>query len=126
MSISFFHSNLSALEFDTFCNDYGIGDEYGPELPGPNDTIRDFPQGKIGLSHMWYTHAARPAFYDDDEQEMNLQDFIKAPVIAVPLINTRKRSPPHSSTSGYSKKVKNVESSGSGAHVVGESFTKAH
>ncbi|GKA43369.1 hypothetical protein Tco_0736093 [Tanacetum coccineum] len=48
MSLDSFHSTLSALEFDTFCNDYGIGSEFGPELPGPNDTIRDFPQGKIG------------------------------------------------------------------------------
>nr|GEZ03875.1 hypothetical protein [Tanacetum cinerariifolium] len=46
------------LEFDTFCNDYGIGDEYGLELPGLNDTIRDFPQGKIGA---------------------NLQNFIRVP-----------------------------------------------
>ncbi|GJY60596.1 hypothetical protein Tco_0461253, partial [Tanacetum coccineum] len=50
----------------------------------------------------------------------------QAPVVAVPLINTRKRSPPYSSASGSSKKVKNVESSRSGAHVVREYFTKAH
>nr|GEW87960.1 ribonuclease H-like domain-containing protein [Tanacetum cinerariifolium] len=122
---------------------YLLGEEYSQELPGPNDTIRDFTQGKIGmytrffefanlrvLSHfgvndyvspitmrwfsekdfprdslvdaidgdmfleslpndnptrirrypeeffvllglnrMWYTHADRLAFYDDDEQD---------------------------------------------------------
>ncbi|GJV38112.1 hypothetical protein Tco_1410589 [Tanacetum coccineum] len=47
MSIDLFHSDLTILEFDTFCNDYGIGSDFGPELPGPNDTIRDFPKGKI-------------------------------------------------------------------------------
>ncbi|GJU84831.1 hypothetical protein Tco_1292377 [Tanacetum coccineum] len=47
MELSSFHSTLTALEFDTFCNDYGKGDEFGPELPGPNYSIRDLPNGKI-------------------------------------------------------------------------------
>ncbi|GJX72502.1 hypothetical protein Tco_0309673 [Tanacetum coccineum] len=33
MLIDSFHAALTALEFDTFCNDYGIGSEFGPELP---------------------------------------------------------------------------------------------
>ncbi|GJZ50710.1 hypothetical protein Tco_0605225 [Tanacetum coccineum] len=47
MALDSFHSTLSALEFDTFCNDYGIRSEFGLELPGLNDTIRDFPEGKL-------------------------------------------------------------------------------
>ncbi|GKA19857.1 hypothetical protein Tco_0699772 [Tanacetum coccineum] len=49
VSIDSFHSNLTALELDTFCNDYGIESEFDPELPGPNDTIKDFPAGKIAI-----------------------------------------------------------------------------
>ncbi|GKB62962.1 hypothetical protein Tco_0919148 [Tanacetum coccineum] len=49
MALTSFHSALSALEFDTFCNNYEIGSEFGPELPGPNDSIRDFPEGKINV-----------------------------------------------------------------------------
>ncbi|GJZ95323.1 leucine-rich repeat, cysteine-containing subtype protein, partial [Tanacetum coccineum] len=33
----------------------------------------------VGLSRLWYTPAARPTFYDDDEEEMRLQDIIKVP-----------------------------------------------
>ncbi|GJY56140.1 hypothetical protein Tco_0455255 [Tanacetum coccineum] len=57
MSLDSFHSNLTALEFDTFCKDYGIGSEFGPELPGPNDTIRDFPAGKIGVYTLFFEFA---------------------------------------------------------------------
>ncbi|GKD06610.1 hypothetical protein Tco_1181584 [Tanacetum coccineum] len=57
MLIDSFHSNITALEFDTFCNDYGIGEEFGPELPGPNDTIRNFLQGKIGVYTRFFEFA---------------------------------------------------------------------
>ncbi|GKA29390.1 hypothetical protein Tco_0715635 [Tanacetum coccineum] len=53
MALDSFHSTLSALEFDTFCNDYGIRSEFGPELTGLNDTICDFPEGKIGV-YTWF------------------------------------------------------------------------
>nr|GEY63168.1 hypothetical protein [Tanacetum cinerariifolium] len=94
VALDSFHSTLFALEFDTFCYDYGIGSEFGSKLPGPNDTIRDFPEGNIGvytrryseefliltgLSRMWYAPMARPVFYDDDEEDMRLYDFNKVP-----------------------------------------------
>ncbi|GJW29802.1 hypothetical protein Tco_0046677 [Tanacetum coccineum] len=33
----------------------------------------------IGLSRMWYAHVACHVFYNDDEDETRLQDFIKVP-----------------------------------------------
>ncbi|GKB12676.1 hypothetical protein Tco_0846599 [Tanacetum coccineum] len=44
--------------------------------------IRRYPKEflvLIGLSRLWYALAARPVFYDNDEEEMRLQDFIKVP-----------------------------------------------
>ncbi|GJS66272.1 hypothetical protein Tco_0680836 [Tanacetum coccineum] len=44
--------------------------------------IRRYPEEflvLIGLSRLWYAPAARPIFYDEDEEEMRLQDFIKVP-----------------------------------------------
>ncbi|GJU16049.1 hypothetical protein Tco_1144015 [Tanacetum coccineum] len=49
MALDSFHSSLSQLELDTFCNDYGIGEEFGSVLSGLNESIYDFPQGKIGI-----------------------------------------------------------------------------
>ncbi|GJZ30806.1 hypothetical protein Tco_0575853 [Tanacetum coccineum] len=44
--------------------------------------IRKYPKEfliLLRLSRMWYAPAARPLFYDDDGEEMRLQDFIKVP-----------------------------------------------
>nr|GEX23987.1 hypothetical protein [Tanacetum cinerariifolium] len=44
--------------------------------------IRRYPKEflvLLGLSRMWYVLTARPVFYDDDDQEMNLQNFINVP-----------------------------------------------
>ena len=49
LAINTTHSSLSQLDLDNFCNNFGITDDFGPLLPGPNDTIRDFPPGKIGI-----------------------------------------------------------------------------
>ncbi|GKB36817.1 hypothetical protein Tco_0881759 [Tanacetum coccineum] len=57
MALDSFHPNISSLEFGTLCNDYGIGSEFDPELPSPNDTIRDFPKGKIGVYTRFFEFA---------------------------------------------------------------------
>nr|GEU59486.1 hypothetical protein [Tanacetum cinerariifolium] len=57
MSFDSFHSDLTALEFDAFFNDYEIGSDFGPKLPGSNDTIRDFPEGKIDVYTRFFEFA---------------------------------------------------------------------
>ncbi|GKD06611.1 hypothetical protein Tco_1181585 [Tanacetum coccineum] len=59
------------------------GDMFLETLLNDNPTrIRRYPEEflvLVGLSRMWYASAARPVFYDDDDREMNLQNFIKVP-----------------------------------------------
>ncbi|GJS62229.1 hypothetical protein Tco_0657013 [Tanacetum coccineum] len=74
MALDSFHFYLSALKFDTLCNDYGIESEFGPELPGPNETIRDFPEGKIG----WFSGKEFPRDFVVDGIDGDM-DFIKVP-----------------------------------------------
>nr|GEV72450.1 hypothetical protein [Tanacetum cinerariifolium] len=66
MALYTFHSRLSTLEFDTFFNDYGIRNEFGLELLRPNNTVRDFPEGKIGV----YTR-----FFEFDKIRLPLSTF---------------------------------------------------
>lgn len=47
LTINTIYSTLSQLELDNFYNTFGIDDSFGPLLPGPDDTIRDFPPEKL-------------------------------------------------------------------------------
>nr|GEU88918.1 transposase (putative), gypsy type [Tanacetum cinerariifolium] len=42
-------SVLTQKELDAFCSTYNIPSDLRPKLPGPNDTIKDSPEGKIGI-----------------------------------------------------------------------------
>ena len=44
-----FHSNITEDELNQFTSDYFIPYDLHPEVPGPNDTIANFPDGKVGL-----------------------------------------------------------------------------
>nr|GEU70607.1 hypothetical protein [Tanacetum cinerariifolium] len=42
-------SVLTQIDLDLFCATYNISADLGPELPGVKDTIKDSPEGKIGI-----------------------------------------------------------------------------
>ncbi|GJS97001.1 hypothetical protein Tco_0803969 [Tanacetum coccineum] len=74
MALQSFRSTLTVLELDTLCNDYGIGNEFGPELSRPNDSIRDFPEGKIG----WFDggEVPRDSPIDGFDGDMTLETLL--------------------------------------------------
>ncbi|GKC30230.1 hypothetical protein Tco_1037524 [Tanacetum coccineum] len=41
-------STISGEYLLEFTSEYGIPEDLHPELPGPEDTIVDFPEGKVG------------------------------------------------------------------------------
>ncbi|GJX25904.1 hypothetical protein Tco_0232200 [Tanacetum coccineum] len=49
-------STISQEYLLEFTSEYGIPEDLHPELPGPEDTIVDFPEGKVGV----YTSAPNP------------------------------------------------------------------
>ncbi|GJY25947.1 hypothetical protein Tco_0400673 [Tanacetum coccineum] len=61
-------STISQEYLLEFTSEYGIPEDLHPELPGPEDTIMDFPDGKVGV----YTSDRR-------SQNMDLFNLISAP-----------------------------------------------
>ena len=47
--IDSFRSKLTQEDVDDFCKKYNIPGHLLPEAPGVNDTIRNAPEGKIGV-----------------------------------------------------------------------------
>ncbi|GKD82818.1 hypothetical protein Tco_1349657, partial [Tanacetum coccineum] len=40
-----------------FTSEYGIPEDLHPELPGPEETIVDFPEGKVGVYTKFFEFA---------------------------------------------------------------------
>ncbi|GKA29296.1 hypothetical protein Tco_0715541 [Tanacetum coccineum] len=82
MTLGNFLSVLSQLELDYFCNAYRIGEELkllkrevlldqGIHCTNFYEMIKRYPKEflyLVGLSRLWYTPCARPAFYDDSDK----------------------------------------------------------
>ncbi|GKB26858.1 hypothetical protein Tco_0866259 [Tanacetum coccineum] len=97
------HSIMTPEMVENFCNDYYIPDEVHPVAPGRDNTITQFPEGKVGVytrllennkalfcrypecflclvglsPYYPFDENTYPAFERPDETDMGLLDFIK-------------------------------------------------
>ncbi|GKA64318.1 hypothetical protein Tco_0763924 [Tanacetum coccineum] len=84
-------STISGEYLLEFTSEYGIPEDLHPELPGPEDTIVDFPEGKVGAPKDGMPPADSYSALDVTTLNTRRTPFQKQPELLLCLVGLSRR-----------------------------------